>query len=99
MISHYMIIILFLLLALRFGDIFVLKLKKYLHNELEPELSEKIESFRLSRTIGYLERALVYILAIQGHPEVIGWILQQNQLHDSKNWKIVNSLNIISLEH
>ncbi len=29
---------------------------------------------RLSVAIGYLERALVFLLAFNGHPEALGWI-------------------------
>ncbi len=67
--------ILFFLLAIAGGSLLFSILEKILKIKLESELDgDEFSSMKLSRTIGYLERALIFILAFDGHPEAIGWI-------------------------
>ena len=75
--TKVMIQILFFLMAIRIGDILIEILKKSLeiHLESEKDCDEGIKRKpSLSVAVGYLERALVYILVINGSIEAIGWL-------------------------
>ena len=67
--------ILFFLLALFGGDGLARFIKWILKIRLESEQnSERANSMKLSIAIGYLERSLIFLLVLNGHPESIGWI-------------------------
>jgi len=71
----YALKFLLFVLALVGGDLLTKFMKWLLKIELESELGgEKSSSMKLSAAIGYLERALIFLLTLRGHPEAIGWI-------------------------
>ncbi len=63
------------LIAIVGGDWLMRFMKFALKIRLKSEQSDgKSSSMKLSIAIGYIERALIFILAFNGHPETIGWI-------------------------
>lgn len=66
--------IFFFFIAIVGGSFIVELLKKILRVYLDSEIGVKERSVRLSIAIGYLERAIVFILVCTGHFDGIGWL-------------------------